>query len=68
VLARPSALADRTPLNISSAFTRAPHVRVILACEADCTEDGAALVADFAREDSVLQQEFVGLPIGEQHG
>jgi hypothetical protein len=68
VLARPATFANRSPLSVASTFAAAPYAQFIFPRESHRAEDGAASVADFTREDSVLREEFVTLLGGEQHG
>jgi hypothetical protein len=68
VLPRPAIFANLLALSVAPAFPAAPNARFISPRESHRAEDGAALPADLAREDTVLLKEFITLLSGEQHG
>lgn len=67
VLTRPAALVNLLALFVASTYARAPHAGLVSPRESDSTEDGAAVVANLSRENSVLREEFVTLLSGEHH-
>jgi hypothetical protein len=67
VFARASWPEGRRRISITPTFARAVHFRFAVPRESHRAEDGAAFVADFTREHTVLLEEFVGLLDGKQH-
>jgi len=61
VLARPSTLADRSPIAIASAFPATPDPRLVSLCETNRTEHDSAFVANFPSEAAVLREKLVAL-------
>jgi hypothetical protein len=59
VLARPSTLADRSPIAIASAFSATPNPRLVSPRESNRTEHDSAFVANLAGEESVLREKLV---------
>jgi len=68
ILSRASRFAGRLPLSVTSACAAAPNPQFIFPGESHRAEDGAAPVADFTGENSVLCEELVTLLSREQHG
>jgi len=61
VLARPSTLADCSPIAIASAFPATPNPRLVSPRESNRTEHDSAFVANLADEESVLREKLVAL-------
>ncbi len=61
VLARPSTLADRSPIAIASAFPATPNPRLVSPREANRTEYDSAFVANLAGEEAVPREKLVAL-------
>jgi hypothetical protein len=61
VLARPTTLADCSPIAIASAFRATPNPRLVSPRESNRTEHDSAFVANLAGEESVLREKLVAL-------